>query len=147
MSIDPIDVPAPAYVEYVGRTIERINQRVGFATANKNRSRKRLMELVLRDEETDMFDQARVESLPEDEAGGPKSGGVLDGVRVIDFTHFVAGPLATMMMADFGADVIKVEAPVKGDEFRYYPPMDPEIRLRALPTCGPTVTSEASASI
>ncbi|GAA5232362.1 CoA transferase [Verticiella sediminum] len=46
----------------------------------------------------------------------------LAGVKVVDFTHFIAGPLATMILADMGADVIKVEAPGRGDEFRYYPP-------------------------
>nr|WP_315593217.1 CoA transferase [uncultured Cupriavidus sp.] len=80
-----------------------------------------------------MFDRARVESLPQHEATSSKGKGVLDGVRVVDFTHFVAGPLATMTLADFGADVIKVEAPVKGDDFRYYPPMDPEIPAQGAP--------------
>jgi len=38
-----------------------------------------------------------------------------------------------MTLADFGADVIKVEAPVKGDDFRHYPPQDPEIPAQSAP--------------
>lgn len=51
----------------------------------------------------------------------------LQGVLVADFSHFVAGPLATMFLADMGADVIKVEPPERGDELRYYPPVLPEL--------------------
>jgi len=47
----------------------------------------------------------------------------LGGLRVIDFTHFVAGPLATMILADAGADVIKVEKP-QGDDQRYFAPTE-----------------------
>jgi crotonobetainyl-CoA:carnitine CoA-transferase CaiB-like acyl-CoA transferase len=46
--------------------------------------------------------------------------GVCDGLRVIDFSSWMAGPLATMVLADNGADVIKVEPP-EGDPARDLP--------------------------
>jgi len=80
-----------------------------------------------------MFDQSRINELPLQQGPAAPATAVLEGVRVIDFTHFVAGPLATMTLADFGADVIKVEAPNKGDDFRYYPPSDPELPAQGAP--------------
>lgn len=57
----------------------------------------------------------------------------LGGMRVIDFTHFIAGPFCTMMLGEFGADVIKVEAPLKGDDFRHYPPAEPSLSGEGAP--------------
>jgi len=49
--------------------------------------------------------------------------GLLDGVRVLEFGQIAAGPFAGSLLADLGADVVKVESPVGGDGMRTWPPI------------------------
>lgn len=48
--------------------------------------------------------------------------GALSGLKVVDFSRVLAGPYATMMLADMGADVVKVERPEHGDDTRSWGP-------------------------
>jgi len=46
----------------------------------------------------------------------------LAGIRILDFSRVLSGPYATMHLADLGADVVKVEHPVRGDDTRGFGP-------------------------
>ncbi|MBI2238706.1 MAG: CoA transferase, partial [Actinobacteria bacterium] len=70
----------------------------------------------------------RRDDLEDPGAGGsdavtePEDRGPLEGVRVIDFSRVLAGPLCTMILGDLGADVVKVERPGEGDDTRHWGP-------------------------
>jgi crotonobetainyl-CoA:carnitine CoA-transferase CaiB-like acyl-CoA transferase len=73
-----------------------------------------------------MTPDAEVEAGLDDRGSASRRGSVdkwpaaLEGVRVVDFSRIIAGPLAGQILADLGASVVKVEAPPMGDESRVY---------------------------
>ena len=67
----------------------------------------------------------------------PSMPGPMEGLRVLDLTRQIAGPYCTKLMADYGAEVIKIEQPGVGDPLRHLPPFfhdepDPEGSLQFL---------------
>lgn len=53
---------------------------------------------------------------------GSQKPGALEGVRVLDLTRILAGPSATQILGDYGADIIKIEKPGQGDDTRSWGP-------------------------
>src|SRR5262245_42839934 len=67
-------------------------------------------------------DPGRIENMKPPKTNRGPSRGALDGIRIVDVSRALAGPFSTMLMADLGADVIKLEMPGTGDESRYWGP-------------------------
>ncbi|MGN6305238.1 MAG: CaiB/BaiF CoA transferase family protein [Mesorhizobium sp.] len=62
-------------------------------------------------------------ALGKDAPGGSPLAGFLRGVRILDLSQYIPGPLATLLLADMGADVVKIEPP-QGDAMRELGPRD-----------------------
>ncbi len=51
-----------------------------------------------------------------------ESNDALEGIKILDLSRVLSGPFCTMLLADFGAEVIKIEKPVSGDDSRHFGP-------------------------
>lgn len=71
---------------------------------------------------------ARVEQADEDGVRAPENSSLpLSGIRVLDLTRYLSGPYATLLLAEMGAEVIKVEVPEAGDDTRHIAPLQGDV--------------------